>query len=111
MGEPFSLDAAFDVLDEALPDLAPPTGDASASPTPVLLVGLSLGGYLAIEFAARRPGRIDGLLAASCGTRPRGAGLAGYRRLAAVIGRLPDQGRALNDAMVRLFLPETPSMT
>jgi pimeloyl-ACP methyl ester carboxylesterase len=69
-----------------------------------LLVGLSLGGYLAVEYAARHPGRIDGLVAAACGTRPRGAGLAGYQRLAAVIGRLPDRGRSVNDAMVRLLL-------
>jgi len=99
LGEPFSLEAAMHVIGEALP-----ADEESAPPTPRLLVGLSLGGYLAIEFAARHPGRIDGLIAASCGTRPRGAGLAGYRRLAAVIGRLPDRGRALNDLMAHLFL-------
>jgi pimeloyl-ACP methyl ester carboxylesterase len=86
------------------------TADAEAAwrepvRAPRLLVGLSLGGYLGIEYAATHPGRIDGLVAASCGTRPRGAGLAGYRRLADAIGRLPDRGRALNDLMVRVFLP------
>ncbi len=75
-----------------------------AARVPRLLVGLSLGGYLAIEYAATHPGRFDGLVAASCGTRPRGAGLAGYRRLAAAIGRLPDRGRTLNDLMAHLFL-------
>ncbi|MDQ2660698.1 MAG: alpha/beta hydrolase [Actinomycetota bacterium] len=98
LDEPFTLDAAMGALDAALP-----VQGASVT-TPTLLVGLSLGGYLAVEFAARHPGRIDGLVAASCGTRPRGPGLAGYRRIAALIGRLPDRGRALNDAMVRLFL-------
>lgn len=99
IGDPFSLEAAMLALSDALP-----ARDAASVTTPSLLVGLSLGGYLAIEFAERHPDRIDGLLAAACGTRPRGAGLAGYRRLAALIGRLPDRGRAMNDAMVRLFL-------
>ncbi len=99
IGDPFSLEPAMLALSDALP-----ARDAASATTPTLLVGLSLGGYLAIEFAGRHPDRIDGLLAAACGTRPRGAGLAGYRRLAALIGRLPDRGRAMNDAMARLFL-------
>lgn len=99
MDEPFTLDEAMRVIGEALPP-----DDGSTPHPPRVLVGLSLGGYLAVEFAARHPGRIDGLVAASCGTRPAGAGLAGYRRLADLIGRLPDRGRALNDLMVRLFL-------
>lgn len=97
LGEPFSFDEAMRLIDEAL---NPPR----ALPIPRLLVGLSLGGYLALEFAATHPDRLDGLVAASCGTRPRGPALAGYRRLAALIGRLPDRGRRLNDAMTRLFL-------
>jgi pimeloyl-ACP methyl ester carboxylesterase len=99
IGDPFSLEAAMLALSDALP-----ARDAASATTPTLLVGLSLGGYLAIEFAGRHPDRIDGLLAAACGTRPRGAGLAGYRRLAALSGRVPDRGRAMNDAMARLFL-------
>jgi pimeloyl-ACP methyl ester carboxylesterase len=97
LGQAFTLDDAMRAIDEALAD--------ADLRTPRLLVGLSLGGYLAIEYAARHPHRIDGLVAASCGTRPRGAGLRGYLALAAVIRRLPDQGRWLNDAMARLFLP------
>ncbi len=109
IGEPFTLDAAFRVIGEALAG-----GASGAAGTPVpgnpaepprLLVGLSLGGYLAIEFAARHPEALDGLVAASCSTRPRGAALAGYQRLAALISRLPDRGRRLNDVMARVFLP------
>ena len=100
LGDAFTLDEAFRVIDAAL---GPP--DPSETPLPSLLVGLSLGGYLSIEYAARNPGRIDGLVAASCGIRPRGAALGGYQRLAALIGRLPDRGRALNDFMARAFLP------
>lgn len=121
MGEPFTLDGAIDAIADALradgPDgsdgsdesVGPdgPVGpDAPARPSPVprLLVGLSLGGYLAIETAARHPELLDGLIAASCGTRPRGVGLRGYLALAEAIGRLPDRGRALNDGFVRLML-------
>ncbi|MGH3704052.1 MAG: alpha/beta fold hydrolase [Agromyces sp.] len=106
IGEQFSIDAALQAIDAALnppPDATGATG-ATGHPTPRLLVGLSLGGYLAIEFASRHPRRLDGLVAASCSTRPRGAPLGGYRRLAALIGRMPDRGRGLNDAMARLFL-------
>ncbi|GAA1771303.1 alpha/beta fold hydrolase [Agromyces humatus] len=104
IGEPFTLDESMRVLREALPARDGRDPSRPATPPPTLLVGLSLGGYLAVEFAARHPGRIDGLVAASCGARPRGAGLSGYRRLADLIGRLPDRGRAMNDAMVRIFL-------
>ncbi|WP_159602875.1 alpha/beta fold hydrolase [Agromyces humi] len=98
-GEPFTIDDAMRVIGESVPER-----DADASTTPTLLVGLSLGGYLSIEFASRHPGRVDGLVAASCGTRPRGVGLEGYRRIAALIARLPDQGRGLNELTARMFL-------
>ncbi|WP_400998189.1 alpha/beta fold hydrolase [Agromyces sp. GXQ0307] len=96
LGEPFTLGDALGIIGEALGDPVPGV--------PRLLVGLSLGGYLSIEFAARHPHALEGLVAASCGTRPRGPGLQSYLRLADAIGRLPDQGRALNDRMARLFL-------
>jgi pimeloyl-ACP methyl ester carboxylesterase len=104
--EPFSIEAAFDAVDAALNPAGAGAGSRAADDdVPRLLVGLSLGGYLAIEFAARRPGSLDGLVAASCSTRPRGAALRGYQRLAGTIARLPDRGRGLNDAMARWFLP------
>ena len=95
IGEEFTLDAAMTAIDDAI----------SRYSGPVLLVGLSLGGYLAIEYAGSRPQKVSGLVAASCQTLPRGAGLWGYRALARVIHRLPDRGAWLNDAMARRFLP------
>src|SRR5918993_3823562 len=99
----FTIDDAVQVIGDALP----PAGAAEQPErhVPTLLVGLSLGGYLTIEYAARHPGRIDGLVAASCGFRPGGIGLVGYRRIAAAIAHLPDRGRALNDFTARVFLP------
>lgn len=97
--EDFTIDAAMQAIDEVVG----PRSEADDH-APRLLVGLSLGGYVAIEYAARHPDRLDGLVAAACGTRPRGAALQGYLAIARLIGRLPDKGRALNDAMARLFL-------
>lgn len=92
IGEPFSLDSAMAAIDDAVARLG---GRA-------VLVGLSLGGYLSIEYAGRRPDRVALLVASSCFTIPAGPGLAGYRVLARAIRRLPDRGRWLNDTMARL---------
>lgn len=93
--EDFTMDGAVATLEEAARSV---DGD-------VVVVGLSLGGYLALHWAARTEQRVVGVLAAGCSTRPRGVGLTGYRRLAALIARLPDGGRRLNDTMARLALP------
>lgn len=92
IGEHFSVDAAVASIDAGVKELG----------GRVLLVGLSLGGYFAIEYAARYPQNVAGLVAASCSTVPGGIGLAGYRALAAAIKRLPDRGLGLNNVMARL---------
>lgn len=102
IAERFTLDGALDAVDEAV----------DALPGPVLLCGLSLGGYLSLHWAGTRGlderggSRIAGLLAAACGTTPRGAALAGYRGIAQLINRLPDRGAGINQFMVDRFLPE-----
>lgn len=93
--EDFTVDGALSAVEDA----------AAEVDGPVLAVGLSLGGYLATHWAARTAHPLAGLLAAGCCTRPRGVGLAAYRRLAALIARLPDGGRRLNDTLARLALP------
>ena len=89
-GEPFTLDGAVDAVANGIDDLG---GRA-------LVVGLSLGGYVAIEARARRPRSVLGLVAASCSTAPstrlRGAWLLAAER----IERFPDGGAALNQALV-----------
>ena len=94
-GEDFSIDGALQAVEQA----------AAEIDGPVLVVGLSLGGYLAIRWAATTSQPVCGLLAAGCSTRPRGIGLAAYRRLARGINRLPDGGRRLNDTLARVALP------
>jgi len=93
--EEFTLDGAYAAIEEA----------ARAAAGDVVVVGLSLGGYLTLHWAARTDRPVVGILAAGCSTRPRGIGLAGYRRLARLIARLPDGGRRLNDGLARLTLP------
>lgn len=94
-GERFTRARSLEILDEAV----------TTTSAPIVVAGLSLGGYLAIHWAAHSDRRPAGVLAAGCSTRPRGIGLAGYRLLARAIGRLPDAGQRLNDALGRLMLP------
>jgi pimeloyl-ACP methyl ester carboxylesterase len=60
--EPFTLAAARAVLDEAVRD----------APGRVVVVGLSLGGYVTLDWAARG-GRCDAVVVSSCTARPGGA--------------------------------------
>jgi pimeloyl-ACP methyl ester carboxylesterase len=50
---PFSFDAGVRVLDDLLGD---------ETDKPALVVGQSLGGYVAVEYAAKRPARVAGLV-------------------------------------------------
>ncbi len=95
MGEPFTVDGAVGAIDDRI----------AAFDRPVLLVGLSLGGYYAIEYASRHPERVAGLVAAGCSTVPYGPPLEVYRSLARGIRRLPDHGMWLHTAFVRRLLP------
>ncbi|MGY4643407.1 alpha/beta fold hydrolase [Cellulomonas sp. URHB0016] len=70
-----------------------------------LVVGLSLGGYVAITHAARRPDQVVGLVAASCCTQPRRAVLSGWALAGRFIARLPDEGASLNRFMVARTVP------
>src|SRR5690554_4312665 len=99
IGERFTLDGALKTIDDAVTA-------AEASGTKPYLVGFSLGGYLAIEWVARNPGRVSGLLAAACGTVPSKVIMHGWRIGAKVIHLFPDRGLALNNAVVRMFVPE-----
>jgi pimeloyl-ACP methyl ester carboxylesterase len=103
--EPFTTDAAAAAVIEAI-EGGVPAGRA-------VVVGLSLGGYVAIDVAERAPERVAGLVLAGCSADPVGPSAAGIRILAWVLETLPDglletanrwffrvrYGRATSDAL------------
>jgi len=93
--EQFTVDGAVETVARAADDLG---GRA-------LVVGLSLGGYVGIEHRARFPEQVAGLVAASCCTVPASRLRGAWRVAADRIERLPDNGAALNQALVRRTLP------
>lgn len=94
MNEPFTVAGALAAIDEGVEALG----------GRVLLVGLSLGGYYAIEYAARHPQKVAGLVAAGSCAQPAGWPLDAYRRLARLIRRMPNHGLWLHTTLVRLLL-------
>ncbi len=99
-GEAFSLDRCVAVLDEAV--------DGAPTGSPVVLVGHSLGGYVAMTYAAERGARLDGLVLAGCSATPTGLGAAAYRAVAAITERIgPVRMTRFNDRVLkRLYAPE-----
>ncbi|TFD68252.1 alpha/beta fold hydrolase [Cryobacterium gelidum] len=95
MGESFTVPTALAAIDDGAAHLG----------GRVLLVGLSLGGYYAMAYAAQHPDRVAGLVAAGCSAVPKGVLLEGYRVLARMIHRLPDRGLWLHETMARRLLP------
>jgi pimeloyl-ACP methyl ester carboxylesterase len=78
--EPFALEPAADLLGETIRDQAT---DGAA-----IVVGLSLGGYVAMTLAARQPGRVRGLVLAGATAEPVGLRSLPYRVLAVALDRL-----------------------
>lgn len=93
--EAFTVEGALAAVDDAVEGVG---GRA-------VVVGLSLGGYLAIAWAARRPGRAVALLLSGCSTDPDTLLTSAWREAARVIAHLPDRGAALNQALVDRALP------
>ncbi|HWS57794.1 MAG TPA: alpha/beta fold hydrolase, partial [Actinotalea sp.] len=77
--EPFTWERALEVVGEAV--------DGSPG-VPVVLVGHSLGGYLAMAYAAANPQRLSGLALLGASAVPAGPGAALYRAIASVEQRL-----------------------
>jgi pimeloyl-ACP methyl ester carboxylesterase len=77
---PFTLDAATDVVDAAV--------DAEGADRAVL-VGLSLGGYVAIAAASRTPERVRGLVLAGSTAEPSGRAAVAFRLFAWSLSVLP----------------------
>jgi pimeloyl-ACP methyl ester carboxylesterase len=79
-GEPFTLDGAADVVAATIREQA---ADGRA-----LVVGLSLGGYVAMVLAAREPACVRGLVLAGSTAEPIGVRSLAYRALGAAMDRL-----------------------
>ena len=93
-GEPFSIAAATAAVVAAI--------DAEAESGRALVVGLSLGGYIAIETAEAYPDKVLGLVLAGCSAEPVGPSAAPFRVFATMMERLsPRTLRALNLAFFR----------
>lgn len=98
-GEPFTWEGALEVVGEAV--------EGGAPGVPVVLVGHSLGGYLAMAWAAQHPHRLAGLGLLGASAVPAGPGAALYRAIAGVEQRLgvDRMSRAL-DRQFAALLPE-----
>ncbi|QTE31248.1 alpha/beta fold hydrolase [Pengzhenrongella sicca] len=76
-GERFTLQGALDTIELAV----------GTFPVPPLLVGLSLGGYAALAYAARNHGKVAGVVLAGCSTEIRGKPVGAYRSLSVELAR------------------------
>jgi pimeloyl-ACP methyl ester carboxylesterase len=81
MDTAFSLDAAAGQVGRALEGLAPGRR--------AVLVGLSLGGYVAVDVASRWPERVAGLVLAGTSLDPVGARSLPFRGLAWLLATIP----------------------
>lgn len=89
----FTMDGALEALDDAV---------ATLPPGPVALVGLSLGGYTSLAWAARPEAadRLVGVLAAGCTSDPKGKPVRLYRDVAKSIANAAYLGRRLTGRVV-----------
>jgi pimeloyl-ACP methyl ester carboxylesterase len=73
---------------------------------PAILAGISLGGYVAMEFAAQHPQRVAGLVLLSCTAEPTGVGAALYWLATWVMSAGPRPLlRAVKHQIFRVLLP------
>ena len=75
--ERFTLRSAMQTIDAAV----------SSFSTPPLLVGLSLGGYTSLAYAARHRGSVAGVVLSGCSTELRWKPIAAYRSLSIQVDR------------------------
>ncbi|NSC19948.1 alpha/beta hydrolase [Streptomyces albus subsp. chlorinus] len=93
----WSLDAATDVIASAVDSLGR---------GPALVVGHSLGGYVSLDFARRRPELLRGLVLAGASASTRGLWAAPYRWIAGQVPRIPaDRLARWNDRLLRRLYP------
>lgn len=95
-GERFTLDRAVEVVQAAV----------RGGPAGTVLVGHSLGGYVALAYAERHGADLAGLVLAGCTATPTGLGAAAYRLVARLTQRLGPQRLAPRyDRLLRRAYP------
>jgi pimeloyl-ACP methyl ester carboxylesterase len=95
IAERFTLPESLDAISDAV--------DAVGGRA--VVVGLSLGGYLGVLHAARRPEQVAGLVAAGCSSTTDQPATTAWLLAARGFARLPDRGAWLNQWLVRTALP------
>ena len=106
VGEEFTLAGCVRVIDDAVDQARSEATERGRHGGPVVLVGHSLGGYVAMAYAAEHGARLDGLVLAGCSATPTGAGATVYRAVAALTARLGTARRArINDRVLRRLYP------
>ncbi|MDT0462185.1 alpha/beta fold hydrolase [Streptomyces gibsoniae] len=102
--QPWSLSGATEIIASAVDSLGR---------GPALVVGHSLGGYAALEFARRRPDQLRGLILAGASSATRGLRAAPYRLVAELVPRIPaDRLTRWHDRLLRrLYPPEVVEAT
>lgn len=100
LGEPFTAESALASIAAAV--------DGCAPGQPVVLAGHSLGGYLAMLYAARHPSALNALVLIGSSAEPEGPLSGIYRQFAALLPRIGAQrmARVSNAVMRRLGAPE-----
>jgi pimeloyl-ACP methyl ester carboxylesterase len=93
-GERFTVEAACAAIDDGV----------RQSSGPVVLVGHSLGGYMAGEYASRYPDRVALAVLSGCSTTPAGPLAWMFRRASALIARFPARGARADRAVQCLVL-------
>ncbi len=90
--EPFSLRRAADVVEAVL------AAELAATGQPAVLIGLSLGGFVAMDVAARHPGMVGGLVLAGASAEPTGILALPIRALELLLAHIPTAIQASVDA-------------
>lgn len=97
-GDPFTREAAAAAVAEAIA--------AESASGRAVVVGLSLGGYVAIDAADTHPDRVAGLVLAGCSAEPTGSASLPLRALATLLERAPGELlTTLNRAFFRMRYP------
>ncbi|WP_405189900.1 alpha/beta hydrolase [Streptomyces anulatus] len=95
--QPWSLSSATGIIASAVDSLGR---------GPALVVGHSLGGYAALEFARHHPERLRGLVLAGASAATRGAWTTPYRWVAGLVPRIPaDRLARWNDRLLLRHYP------